>query len=47
MKAKTYIKYVITKHRKTSHELSKAIRETEEVDSNSYLYSDIKKVKMF
>ena len=41
------IKSVITKHPITLHKLSKTIRQFEEVGSNSSLYSDIKKVKIF
>ena len=37
------IKSVITEHPKTSHKLSKTIRKSEKVDSNSSLYSDTKK----
>ena len=37
------IKSVITKYQKTSHKLSKAIRQTEKVGFNSSLYSDTKK----
>ena len=40
------IKSVITKHPKTLHKLSKAIRQAEKVGSNSSLY-DTKKVKIF
>ena len=40
------IKSVITEHPKTSHQLSKPIRQAEKVGSNSSLYSDIKKVKI-
>ena len=41
---------MITEHSKTSHKLSKTIRQAEKVSqvgSNSFLYSDTKKVKMF
>ena len=41
------IKSVITEHQKTSHKLSKTIREAEKVGSNSSLHSDTKKVKNF
>ena len=41
------IKSVIAEHPKTSHKLSKTIRQTEKVSSNSSLYSDTKKVKIF
>ena len=41
------IKSVIREHPKTSHKLSKSIREAEKVYSNSSLYSDTKKVKLF
>ena len=41
------IKSVITEHPKTSHKLSKTIRQAEKVGSNSSLYSDTKKVKIF
>ena len=41
------IKSVIAEHPKTSHKLSKTIRQTEKVGSNSFLYSDTKKVKIF
>ena len=37
------MKLVITEHQKTSHKLSKAIKQTEKVASNSSLYSDTKK----
>ena len=37
------IKSVITEHPKTSHKLSKTIRQAEKVGSNSSLYSDTKK----
>ena len=43
-------KSVITEHPKASHKLSKTIRQAEkvfQVDSNSSLYSDTKKVKIF
>ena len=39
------IKLVITEHPKTSHNLSKTIRKSENVRSNSCLCSDTKKVK--
>ena len=41
------IKSVIIEHPKTSHKLSKTIRQAEKVDSNSSLYSDTKKVNIF
>ena len=41
------IKSVITEHPKTVHKLSKNIRKVENVESNSSLYSDTKKVKNF
>ena len=41
------IKSVITEHPKTSHKLSKTIRQTEKVGSNSSLYNDTKNLKMF
>ena len=41
------IKPVITEHPKTSHKLSKTIRQAEKVGSNSSLYSDTKKGKIF
>ena len=41
------IKSVITEHPKTSHKLSKTIRQAEKVGSNSSLYSDTKNVKIF
>ena len=44
------IRYVITEHPKTSHKLSKTIRQAEkasQIGSNSSLYSDIKKRKFF
>ena len=37
------IKSVITQHPKTSHQLSKTIRQAQKVGSNSSLYSDAKK----
>ena len=36
------IKSVIAEHPKTSHKLSKTIRQAEKVSSNSSLYSDTK-----
>ena len=42
-----YIKSIITEHPKTSHKLSKTIRQAEKVSSNSPLYSDTKKLKIF
>ena len=45
-----YIKSVITEHTKTSHKLSKTIRQIEkisQVGSNSSLYSDTRKAKNF
>ena len=39
------IKSVITEHPKTSHKLSKTIRQAEKVGSNSSLYSDRNKGK--
>ena len=39
------IKSSITEHSKTSHKLSKTIRQAEKVSSDSFLYSDAKKVK--
>ena len=41
------VKLVITEHPKTSHKLSKTIRQAEKIGSNSPLYSDTKKVKIF
>ena len=41
------IKSVVTEYPKTSHKLSKTIRQTEKVGSNSFLYSDTKKWKFF
>ena len=41
------IKSVITEHRKTSHKLSKTIRQAAKVGSDSCLYSDTKKSKIF
>ena len=41
------VKPVITEHPKTSHKLSKTIRQAEKVGSNSSLYSDPKKMKIF
>ena len=41
------IKAVISEHPKTSHKLSKTIRQAKEVGSNSSLYSQTKKVKFF
>ena len=41
------VKSVITEHPKTSHKLSKTIRQAEKVGSNSPLYSDTEKVKNF
>ena len=41
------MKSVITKHPKTSHKLSKTLRQAEKVGSNSSLYRDTKKVKFF
>ena len=40
-------KSVITEHPKTSHKLSKTIRQAEKVGSNNSLYSDTKKAKVF
>ena len=40
------IKSDITEHPKTSHKLSKTLRETEKVSSNSSLYKDTKNVKI-
>ena len=37
------INSVVTEYPKTSHKLSKTIRQTEKVGSNSFLYSDTKK----
>ena len=37
------IKSVVTEYPKTSHKLSKTIRQIEKVGSNSFLYSDTKK----
>ena len=37
----------ITEHPKTSHKLSKTIRQAENVSSSSSLYSDTKKVNIF
>ena len=36
----------ITEHPKTSHKLSKTIRQVEKVSCNSSLYSDTKNVKI-
>ena len=41
------IKSITTKHPKTSHKLSKTIKQTEKVSSNSSLYSDTKKIEIF
>ena len=41
------IKSIIAEHPKTSHKLSKTIRQAEKVGSKSSLYSDTKKVKTF
>ena len=41
------IKSVITEYPKTSHKLSKTIRQAEKLGFNSYLYSDTEKVKNF
>ena len=41
------IKSVTTVHPKTSHKLSKCIRQAEKVRSHSSLYNDTKKVKLF
>ena len=44
------IKSVITEHPKTSHKLPKTIKQTEkvpQVGSNSSLYSDTRKMKIF
>ena len=41
------VKSIITEHGKTSHKLSKIIRQTEKVGSNSSLYNDTKTVKGF
>ena len=41
------IKSIITEHPKTSHKLFKTIRQAKKVGSNSSLYSDTKKVKIF
>ena len=41
------IKSVITEHPKDSHKLPKTIRQAQKVGSNSSLYSDIKKEKIF
>ena len=41
------IKSIIIEHPKTSHKLSKTIRQAEKVGSNSSLYSGTKKVKKF
>ena len=38
---------VIAEHPKTSHKLSKTIKQAEKVASNCFLYSDRKKVKIF
>ena len=40
-------KSVITEYLKTSHKLSKTIGKDEKVGSNSFMYSDTKKVKIF
>ena len=41
------IKPIVTEHPKTSHKLSKTIRQAVKVRSNSSLYSDTEKVKNF
>ena len=41
------MKSINIEHSKTSHKLSKTIRQAEKLDSNSSLYSDTKKVKFF
>ena len=41
------IKSIITDHPKTSHKLSKTVRQAEKVGYNSSLYSDAKKWKIF
>ena len=41
------IKSIITEHPKSSHKLSKTIRQAEKVDSDSSLYSDTKKNENF
>ena len=41
------IKSVITEHPKTSHKLSKTMRQAEKVNSNSSFYSATKRVKVF
>ena len=41
------IKLVITEYPKILHKLSKTVRQTEKVGSNSSIYSDTKKVKIF
>ena len=41
------IKSVIIEYPKTSHNMSKTIRQVEKVASNSSLYSDTKNVKIF
>ena len=42
-----HIKSFVTEHPKTSHELSKAIRQAEKVGSNRSLYSDTKNSEVF
>ena len=41
------IKSITTEHPKTLHKLSKTIKQTEKVSSNSSLYSDTKKIEIF
>ena len=41
------MKSVIREYSKTSHKLSKTIKEGEKVGSNGFLYSDIKKRESF
>ena len=41
------IKSVITEHPKTSHKLSKTMKQAETLDSNSPLYSDTKIIEIF
>ena len=41
------IKSIITEHPRAPHKLSKTVRQAEKVGSNSSLYSDTKKVKIF
>ena len=42
-----WYKISVTEHPKTSHKLSKTIRQAEKVGSNSFLYSDAKNREFF